>query len=235
MARFVKYYDLSGHWLSEKPQYAYWWMDLIYLACWEKKKFFINGLIIECDRGQLAWSQLKLAERWKCSRQNVRTFLNNLEKDSMIVQDFIQKSNHKNMIITICNYSEFQDIQPQNQPQANRKPTASQPQANPVQEIPEILEVLERDISASADIGLPKKTNGNKFTIPSFQEVSCYCQERNNKVNPAKFIDFYSSNGWKVGKNKMKDWRAAIRTWENNGIDKKEKFVMTSEVINADF
>jgi hypothetical protein len=56
-----------------------------------------------------------------------------------------------------------------------------------------------------------------------------------NKVNPSKFFDFYSSNGWRVGKNTMKDWKAAVRTWENNGIEKKEKFVMTSEVINADF
>lgn len=41
-----------------------------------------------------------------------------------------------------------------------------------------------------------------------------YCEERHNDVDPEAFIAFYESNGWKVGKNSMKDWRAAVRTWE---------------------
>ena len=209
---------------------------MVYLACWEKKRFFINHTIVDCDRGQLAWSQQNLAERWKCSRQNVRTFLNHLEKDGMIAQSFMQKSNHKNMIITICNYSKYQDSQPQNQPQANHKLTASQPQANPIQEYTEILEGIET-ISTSVDIGAhPKKNNGHKFIKPSFDEVAEYCKERGNNVNPENFIDHYTANGWKVGGNPMKDWKASVRTWEKNNYGKNTgKFVMTSEVINADF
>ncbi len=49
---------------------------------------------------------------------------------------------------------------------------------------------------------------------PSLEEVRLYCFERNNAVSPEAFIAFYESNGWKVGKNPMKDWRAAVRTWE---------------------
>lgn len=52
------------------------------------------------------------------------------------------------------------------------------------------------------------------FLTPTYEEVSAYCQERNNKVDPQQFIDHYTSNGWMVGKNKMKDWRASVRTWE---------------------
>ena len=52
------------------------------------------------------------------------------------------------------------------------------------------------------------------FTPPSFEEVNKYCTERNNGVDPQAFIDFYSSKGWLIGKSKMKDWKAAIRTWE---------------------
>jgi hypothetical protein len=51
---------------------------------------------------------------------------------------------------------------------------------------------------------------------PSLELVNKYCQERKNKVNPKMFIDFYSSKGWLIGKNKMKNWKAAIRTWEMN-------------------
>ena len=60
------------------------------------------------------------------------------------------------------------------------------------------------------------KGNLKKFQKPTLLEISDYCFERNNKVNPEKFHDFYESNGWKVGKNSMKDWKAAIRNWEKN-------------------
>lgn len=63
-----------------------------------------------------------------------------------------------------------------------------------------------------------KEENNNKsrFVIPTIQEVSDYCRERGNSVDPQRFIDYYSANGWMVGKNKMKDWKAAVRTWEAN-------------------
>lgn len=54
----------------------------------------------------------------------------------------------------------------------------------------------------------------SRFTPPTVEEVREYCIERNNGVDPAMFVDFYISKGWKIGKNKMKDWRAAVRTWE---------------------
>lgn len=53
-----------------------------------------------------------------------------------------------------------------------------------------------------------------RFEIPTLDEVKSYCQERNNGVDAERFIDFYSSKGWKVGNQPMKDWRAAVRTWE---------------------
>jgi hypothetical protein len=59
------------------------------------------------------------------------------------------------------------------------------------------------------------------FQKPSLDDVKAYCLERNNKVDPAKFLAYYDSNGWKVGRNPMKDWRAAVRTWEGNGYDQK--------------
>lgn len=55
-----------------------------------------------------------------------------------------------------------------------------------------------------------------KFIKPTLQEIQTYCQERKNSVNPEKWLNHYESNGWKVGKNPMKDWKAAVRTWESN-------------------
>ena len=58
------------------------------------------------------------------------------------------------------------------------------------------------------------KKESRNFVPPTLSEVKAYCQERNNGINPEQFIDFYESKGWFVGKNKMKDWKAAVRNWE---------------------
>lgn len=62
-----------------------------------------------------------------------------------------------------------------------------------------------------APTGLKKK---QAFSPPSLTEVKSYCSERENNVDPQGFIDFYEAKGWMIGKNKMKDWKAAVRTWE---------------------
>ena len=62
----------------------------------------------------------------------------------------------------------------------------------------------------------------NRFIPPTLEEVSAYCKERNNNVNPERFIDFYESKGWLVGKSKMKDWKASVRTWERDTNTTKE-------------
>ncbi len=72
-----------------------------------------------------------------------------------------------------------------------------------------------------------KEINNNKllftkknFKKPTLDEVQQYCSERKNNISAEKFIDYYESNGWKVGRNSMKDWKAAIRNWEKNQQEK---------------
>lgn len=66
----------------------------------------------------------------------------------------------------------------------------------------------------------------NRFTPPTIDEVTAYCHERGNRVDPERFIAYYESNGWKVGRNSMKDWKAAVRTWEkrDDGKAKQTQF-----------
>ena len=56
-----------------------------------------------------------------------------------------------------------------------------------------------------------------RFAKPTLEAVQAYCLERGKGVDPQKWYDYYSANGWKVGKNPMKDWKAAVRTWERSG------------------
>ena len=64
------------------------------------------------------------------------------------------------------------------------------------------------------------KNNRGVFVKPTVDEVKEYCKSRNNGVDPEVFIDFYESKGWMIGKNKMKDWKAAVRTWERSRKEK---------------
>ena len=72
------------------------------------------------------------------------------------------------------------------------------------------------DIGLDIGLDLDKDSKGktSRFTPPTLEEVTNYCKERKNNVDPQRFIDFYESKGWMIGKNKMKDWKAAVRNWE---------------------
>lgn len=82
---------------------------------------------------------------------------------------------------------------------------------------------LEKDIKIEKEIHSSAKsttTKRKRFEKPTLSQITQYCLERNNNVNAEQFYDYYESNGWKVGKNAMKDWKACVRTWERNGYDK---------------
>lgn len=78
---------------------------------------------------------------------------------------------------------------------------------------------LEKDIEIEKEIHSSAKsttTKRKRFEKPTLSQITQYCLERNNNVNAEQFYDYYESNGWKVGKNSMKDWKAAVRTWERS-------------------
>lgn len=68
---------------------------------------------------------------------------------------------------------------------------------------------------SEADASAVKSTGRYRFIPPSVEDVAAYCKERQNGIDPQEFIDHYDAVGWNVGRNHMKDWQAAVRTWEN--------------------
>ena len=72
------------------------------------------------------------------------------------------------------------------------------------------------DIDKDKDIDKEyiKESKKKSFKKPTIEEIQDYCKERNNSINADAFYDFYESKNWYVGKNKMQNWKAAIRTWE---------------------
>ncbi|QQU05462.1 hypothetical protein I6I89_02665 [Myroides odoratus] len=67
-----------------------------------------------------------------------------------------------------------------------------------------------------------KVARKTRFSKPTVEEIHEYCFERNNGIDAQRFFDHYESNGWMVGKTKMKDWKAAVRTWERNSNNKNQ-------------
>ena len=80
---------------------------------------------------------------------------------------------------------------------------------------------VDVDVDVDVDIykGDKPPTSSKKFIPPTIEEIKTYCQKRNNGINPNKFHDFYQSKNWMVGKNKMTDWKASVRTWERSDKD----------------
>jgi len=98
-------------------------------------------------------------------------------------------------------------------------------------------EIRDRVKSIDIDIDnkekINKKKSSSRFSPPSIEEVMAYCSQRNNSINAEQFVDFYASKGWKVGNTPMKDWKAAVRTWEqrDNGRKKPQLSAQEQEFI----
>lgn len=98
--------------------------------------------------------------------------------------------------------------------EAKQKQTASEKEGEREEE-------REKEKENECSISPPVTPPSKRFTPPTVEEVREYCRSRRNGVDPDKFCDFYASKGWKVGNQSMKDWKAAVRTWEKD--DKKPK------------
>ena len=142
---------------------------------------------IDIKKGQFVTSFGKISTDTGISLQTIRTLLKKFEKSNEIN---IQTTN-KYSVITICKYECYQ----------KENETTNEQLTNEQQTTNKQLTTNKND------------KNEKKFIIPTFNDVLEYCMQNNLDVDGVKFINFYESKGWMVGKNKMKDWKAAVRTW----------------------
>ena len=172
------------------------WIDLIEQARWkdEETSLMHNGQIVKWSRGQLVASVRFLRDRWKWRSNNkVSRFLDLLEKEDMIRYDKRTAIGR----ITICKYDTYQAVR-----DAERDTNGTQ---------------TGQAEDKTGKKGKEGKAGNGRFTPPSQEDVFLYMQDRGGSGAEAeKFYDFYQSKNWYVGKNKMKDWNAAVRNWMRN-------------------
>jgi DNA-binding transcriptional MerR regulator len=142
---------------------------------------------MDIKKGQFVTSFGKISSDTGISLQTIRTLLKKFEKTNEINT----QTTNKYTIITICKYECYQ----QENEQPNTQLTNEQQTTN-------------NQLTTNKNDKKEKK-----FIIPTFNDVLEYCMQNDLEVDGIKFINFYESKGWMIGKNKMKDWKAAVRTW----------------------
>lgn len=197
--------QLQDHWLwNDKPfSKGQAWIDLIMLANHEEVKKPYKNQITTFERGTVSLSLSELSNRWGWSRHKVRDFLNTLKTDAML--DI--KRTGKITAIVIENYAFYNDIKTAEGQEKDEKRTVCG-------------QFADTNNNDNNDNNIYNNKNARareRFVAPTVEEVQAYCTERNNSVDAQRFVDYYTANGWMVGKNKMKNWQAAVRTWERQG------------------
>lgn len=188
--------SLKGNPLIYKPDYLSVWIYLLLSVNYQDNEFIFNNEKILIKSGSFITSRSKIGKSIKVQQSKVERILKYLETEQQIKQQTFNKFR----IISICNWSKYQQTEQEIEQQVNNKRTTSEQQVN------------------TNNKDKKEKNIKNIFIIPSLEEVSLYCLERKNQVKPQVFIDHYLSNGWMVGKNKMKDWKAAVRKWEQSNF-----------------
>ena len=114
------------------------------------------------------------------------------------------------------NQNETKEEAKENQNETKTKPKANQEETKTEPNVNVNVNVNDKEKDVSKDTSKKKA-----FVKPTLEEVRAYCLERQNGIDAERFIDYYESNGWKVGKNPMRDWRACVRSWEKNAKENK--------------
>jgi hypothetical protein len=187
--------------------YVHLWVHLLMKANHIRHEFIFNGKRMSCERGQCITGRHKLSQETGIEVNKVTRLLKMLKSEQQIEQ----QTNNRFSLITILKYEDYQgDNEQQNKQQVNNKRTASEQQMNTNNN-----EVEVNKNEEVTSIVLPAPRKRKVFEIPTLEQVQAYITEHKLTVNPARFHAYYTSNGWRVGKNPMKNWKAAIVTWQN--------------------
>lgn len=208
------------------------WLDLIQSARFETSPTTsrIGSYEVTWGRGQYPASVRFLARKWGRSEQWVRTFIGKLKRKGMVSVENAQGTS----VITLLNYEKYNGA---DEPQFNTPFNTPSNTPNIVnindlqgyvthlvtqqlthlaekQHTPNTNNKKEEEYKETTPNGVAKKPA--KFVPPTVEEVAAYIREKHYQVDAGRFVNFYESKGWYVGKNKMKNWRAAVASWQTN-------------------
>ncbi len=201
---------LSWEWYHDTNTFKLF-IHFLLIANVSDKKF--RGTTIK--RGSFIRTISNLANETGLTVDEVRTAIKHLE----LTNEITKSKCGKNLVFSIVCYDDYQDTSHDN-------PTII---PNQSQRNPNVIPQSKERKNDKKD----KNIYNTAFTPPSLENVRVYCQEQGLNVDAERFIDFYESKGWMVGKNKMKNWKAACRNWARSGTSP-SKAVHQGSITDAD-
>ena len=226
MNGYVKLYRkiLDNPILSKDADRIAVWMYLLLNATHKEMDALFGSERITLKPGQLITGRKAIAKQFNVNESKVNRILKIFKNEHQIEQ----QTCNKGQLITILNWSYYQGSEQQSEQQVNNKRTASEQQVN----------TNKNDKNVKNDKNDKNKTSDviveRKIIPPTLEMVQKYCDDRKNGIDAEMFIAFYQSKEWFIGKNKMKDWHAAIHTWEKYRKIDKEKNKKT-DVATPDY
>ena len=239
--RFIKLYDKIMQWEWYKDVNTFrLFIHLLLRANYKDLRF--EGKTIQ--RGQLVTSLASLASETGLTQRQIRVSLDRLK----MTGEVSSLSCPRYRIITIVKYNEYQSDGRQNvslmtdKMSASRQPhdslvtgsrqahdklmTTSIEQIEEIEQIDKVEQIEERG-----------GRTAKRFYPPTREEIEIFCLENGLTIDIDRFINYYSSNGWMVGRNKMKDWQATVRNWakRDNDSGRPVKPAPTKRVIAQEF
>ena len=211
---YIKLYRkaFSNPIVMKNARYLAVWVYLLGNVSWTSKDVLFDGERITLKPGQGLFTISEIAEALDISRSDTQRILKEYRKNTMIDT----QASSRNTVISILRWDEYQHSDTQFDTEKIQSRYAAD---TPVINLPIIKE--NKNIRN-------KECKGTTTTIPpSINEVQDFISENALTVDIQAFMDYYNANGWHVGRNKMKDWRACVRSW-----DRREKKKKTPEKID---
>lgn len=163
------------------------WLWCLLKASHEEREAIVGNIVVPVKAGQFVFGRKVAAIETGFPESTVWKRMKTLEKAGMIG---IQ-SNNKFSVVTVENWGLYQCSEADKSAKRDKRKTSAEQQRN-----------TDKNVK-----------NVKNIVPPTIEMVEQYCLEQNLPINPQKFMDYYDSNGWKVGKSKMKDWQATVRSW----------------------
>lgn len=191
-------------------------------------------------RGQLLLNYREIQDglSWKVGYRTERYSMDSTKKAMKVLREATMINTTKTprgVIVTILNYEKYQDI-------SNYEGTTRNPAIDPTSDTnaaPQDVTTNEKERKKERIImgenpqppDKPKPKKSKKFIPPTIEEIAAYCSGRNNGIDPVKFFNHYEANGWMRGKNKIKNWKACVITWEGNQRGQSQRFQSTGNPV----
>lgn len=199
--------------IAHKPNYLALWITLLLLANHQDHEFVQKDKKRQIKRGQILTGRDALSRQTGIKSSTIERILKYFENEQQIEQ----QTTNKYRVITILNWESYQNIEKQTAKKVGSK-TDSKKTANGQQ-----MDTYKNDKNNKNDKKIHNTGKNSKFTPPTIEQIRERCKEKGYTIKPETFYYYYEANGWMVGKNKMKSWKAALSQWayKDNAFEKK--------------